>query len=106
MADATFKSGIEKVMDKLSLGGSTPEPSAEVVQALRSKFDAVGQGHLFTFWDDLPSAEKAVFFEQLSKFEPERIAVRIFKPLLVFRLCSVCGEETIGGALSLYRAAG
>ncbi|KAF8254048.1 nucleotide-diphospho-sugar transferase [Wilcoxina mikolae CBS 423.85] len=74
MASATIKSGVEKVMDKLSLGDSTKEPSAEDVQALRSKFDAVGQGHLFTFWDDLPSAEKVVFFEQLSKFDPERIA--------------------------------
>ena len=55
---------------------SSRAPSGNDVQTLRAKFEAVGQGHLFTFWDELSSAEKATFFEQLSKFNPERIAVR------------------------------
>ena len=54
---------------------SSREPSVGDVQTLRTKFEAVGQGHLFTFWDELSSAEKVTFFEQLSKFDPERIAV-------------------------------
>lgn len=71
---ATVKSGVEKVMDKISGNDSPKEPSAEEVQSLRGKFEAVGQGHLFTFWDELSAGEKATFYQQLSKFNPERVA--------------------------------
>jgi UDP-N-acetylglucosamine/UDP-N-acetylgalactosamine diphosphorylase len=78
---------IENVLNKLHLSDSLKEPAAEDVQSLRTKFEAVGQGHVFTFWDDLSSTEKAAFYEQLSKFNPERIAVRSrpLTPLLSHR---------------------
>lgn len=80
MAAAAVKSTINKALSSLSIIDSTPEPTAEAVQALRAQFEAVDQGHLFTFWDELTTAEKATLFAQLSKFEPERVAVHL--PLL------------------------
>jgi UDP-N-acetylglucosamine/UDP-N-acetylgalactosamine diphosphorylase len=71
---------VENVLNKLHLSDSLQEPAAEDVQSLRSKFEAVGQGHVFTFWDELSSTEKAAFYDQLSKFDPERIAVRSRPP--------------------------
>jgi len=74
---AAIQSGIERALDTLSLGGSAESPNEADVKALRLGFDTVGQGHVFSFWDDLSNSEKATLFAQLSKFEPERIAVRI-----------------------------
>lgn len=71
---AAFQSGVEKVFNKLSLGGNVEPPNDADVKALRLSFETVGQGHVFSFWDDLSDSEKASFFAQLSKFEPERIA--------------------------------
>lgn len=69
-----MSAAVEKVLNKLHLSDSLQEPSAEDVQTLRAKFEAVGQGHVLTFYDELSSTEKASFYEQLSKFDPSRIA--------------------------------
>lgn len=51
------------------------EPAHEEVQALVEQFASVGQEHLFTFWDELSSEEKASLWQQLKTFDIQRIAV-------------------------------
>jgi UDP-N-acetylglucosamine/UDP-N-acetylgalactosamine diphosphorylase len=46
--------------------------------ALKSKFEAAGQGHLFTFWDQLAPADQAKLGQQLAAIEPSRV-IRIFE---------------------------
>ncbi|CCX08913.1 UTP-glucose-1-phosphate uridylyltransferase [Pyronema domesticum] len=50
------------------------EPAHEEVQALVEQFASVGQEHLFTFWDELSSEEKASLWQQLKTFDIQRIA--------------------------------
>ncbi|PUU72176.1 nucleotide-diphospho-sugar transferase [Tuber borchii] len=71
---AAVKQGIENTLTKLSLG-SNAEPSSEAVKDLKAKFSGVSQGHVFTFYDDLSTSEKAALFEQLSNMDPQRISV-------------------------------
>jgi len=67
---------VQKAIGRLAVDSpSSGEPSANDVQSLRAKFEAVGQGHLFNFWDQLSAGEKSVFYKQLAKFEPERVTV-------------------------------
>jgi UDP-N-acetylglucosamine/UDP-N-acetylgalactosamine diphosphorylase len=49
------------------------EPSAEEFQQLQKKYDAAGQGHVFAFVSELPTAEKSRLFHQLNNFDPTRI---------------------------------
>lgn len=76
---AAVKSGVESVLNRLSLGGdSAPEvhaPSDEAVKELKQKFADVEQDHVFAFFDDLTTAEKAALFQQLSNMNPKRISV-------------------------------
>jgi len=70
---AAVQSGVEKVLNKLSLGDSSDPPSVEQVQELRAKYAAVDQDHVFAFWDKLSNSEKASFFQQLSSINPEKV---------------------------------
>jgi UDP-N-acetylglucosamine/UDP-N-acetylgalactosamine diphosphorylase len=72
---ATVKSGVENVMNKFSLGSSAQEPSPEALQELKAKFSSVGQDHVFNFYDELSTADKAALFQQLSNMDPQRISV-------------------------------
>ncbi|TGZ85376.1 nucleotide-diphospho-sugar transferase [Ascodesmis nigricans] len=65
-------STVKATLDKLS--SHVDEPSQGAVDALRKRFEAVGQGHVFTFWDELSKSEKAEFFKQLEGIDPERVA--------------------------------
>ncbi|KAM0262863.1 hypothetical protein ACHAQJ_001454 [Trichoderma viride] len=59
------------------------EPSSEAVSELKEKYTKADQGHVFTFYDSLSTAEKATFFEQLSGFDPayiNKIADRALNP--------------------------
>lgn len=46
---------------------------AEELQALREKYAKAGQDQVFTFYDQLDTAEKAALFQQLSGFNPDYI---------------------------------
>ncbi|KAK8162397.1 nucleotide-diphospho-sugar transferase [Phyllosticta citrichinensis] len=73
---AAVKDLAQNVLGKLNIGssGAPPkEPSAEELQALREKYTKAGQGQVFTFYDQLDTAEKATLFQQLSGFNPEHI---------------------------------
>lgn len=43
------------------------------VVALRKKYEAAGQSHVFKFWDDLSPEEQGEFVNQLSKLDVERV---------------------------------
>ncbi|KAH8883826.1 nucleotide-diphospho-sugar transferase [Thozetella sp. PMI_491] len=66
---------MDKVKEILHLGGApaAQEPSAEALAALRAKYEAAKQGHVFTFYDSLSTSEKAALFTQLSLFDPDYI---------------------------------
>ncbi|KAJ5605118.1 hypothetical protein N7510_010272 [Penicillium lagena] len=49
------------------------EPSAEELQALQKQYADAGQGHVFTFIDEVSPVEKARLFHQLANFNPTRI---------------------------------
>jgi len=50
-----------------------PQPTADELQQLRSKYEESGQGQVFAFYDSLGSLEKAAFYQQLSAFDPHYI---------------------------------
>ena len=43
------------------------------VVALRKKFQAAGQGHVFQFWDDLTLEDQGTYLHQLSALDVERV---------------------------------
>ena len=43
------------------------------VNKLKSQFEGAGQGHVFTFYDELSESEKEAFFNQLLKIDPVRV---------------------------------
>ena len=54
-------------------GASPKVPSEEEVQDLKERYKKAGQDHVFAFYDDLSTPEKATLYEQLSGFDPARI---------------------------------
>ena len=69
---------MEKILKKVGLGSSdegapAQEPSQEEVQGLREKYEKAGQEQVFTFYDELNTAEKAGLVERLSTINPEYI---------------------------------
>ncbi|KAL2271033.1 hypothetical protein VTJ83DRAFT_404 [Remersonia thermophila] len=49
------------------------EPTPEQLAALKSKYEAAGQGQVFTFYDSLSSEEKTALYKQLAAFDPDYI---------------------------------
>jgi UDP-N-acetylglucosamine/UDP-N-acetylgalactosamine diphosphorylase len=43
------------------------------IDALRARYDAAGQGHLFTFWPQLPEPDRAALASQLEVLDIERV---------------------------------
>ncbi|KAL8766037.1 MAG: hypothetical protein Q9209_007066 [Squamulea sp. 1 TL-2023] len=71
---ATFNN----LLDKLHLtskeeGVPAAEPTEGALKELRQKYAQAGQDHVFTFYDDLSTAEKAGLFERLKSFDPKHI---------------------------------
>jgi UDP-N-acetylglucosamine/UDP-N-acetylgalactosamine diphosphorylase len=48
------------------------------VESLRQRYEAAGQGHLFTFWPRLSETERSMLLDQLSNLDIERVN-RIYK---------------------------
>lgn len=64
--------------------GTHAAPAPDAVAQLRQKYTDADQGHVFTFYDTLPSDEQAALYSQLSGFDPVRIneyAQRALKPV-------------------------
>jgi UDP-N-acetylglucosamine/UDP-N-acetylgalactosamine diphosphorylase len=78
MTDSISKA-IHSLVDALPGIGSkdktppVPEPKAEDVKELREKYEKAKQGHVFAFYDDLSTAEKASLYSQAKDFDPEHI---------------------------------
>ncbi|KEY65112.1 hypothetical protein S7711_04202 [Stachybotrys chartarum IBT 7711] len=67
---------MQAIKEMLHMGSSnaTPaEPSAETLSELKSKYEKAGQDHVFTFYDSLPSSDKALLYQQLAGFDPAHI---------------------------------
>ncbi|KAI8990637.1 nucleotide-diphospho-sugar transferase [Trametes punicea] len=43
------------------------------IDSLRQRYEAAGQGHLFTFWDDLTEPEREAFRAQLEALDVDRV---------------------------------
>ncbi|KAK8146076.1 UDP-N-acetylglucosamine pyrophosphorylase [Beauveria asiatica] len=64
-------------------GTARSEPTPDAVAELKQKYTDAHQGHVFNFYDQLNTDQKATLFEQLSNFDPVRIneyAQRALKP--------------------------
>lgn len=76
---------MEQVKEFLHLGHGhkqTPKPPTdEQLASLREKYSKAGQGHVFTFYDDLSSSDKASLYHQLSLFDPSYISELASKAL-------------------------
>lgn len=71
---ATFNN----LLDRLHLtskeeGVPATEPTQEELKELRDNYAKAGQDHVFTFYDDLSTSEKAGLFERLKSFDPQYI---------------------------------
>lgn len=75
---------MEQVKEFLHLSNDkqTPKPPTdEQLSSLREKYTKAGQGHVFTFYDDLSTSDKASLYSQLSLFDPSYIAELASKAL-------------------------
>lgn len=61
-----------------------------VADALRARYDAAGQGHLFTFWPQLSESDRAALAAQLEALDIERIN-RVYK-------LAISTEQSAGAA--------
>ncbi|KAI9188027.1 UDP-N-acetylglucosamine pyrophosphorylase [Blastocladiella emersonii ATCC 22665] len=43
------------------------------ISTLKAKYEAAGQGHVFTYWDSLAEAEQAEYAAQLAAIDPARV---------------------------------
>lgn len=69
---------MEKILNKVGLATKNEappaqEPSQEQLKEVREKYEKAGQEQVFTFYDELSTAEKAALFEQLSSINPAYI---------------------------------
>ncbi|KAF2753145.1 UTP-glucose-1-phosphate uridylyltransferase [Pseudovirgaria hyperparasitica] len=55
------------------IGESATVPSTDELTELREKYEKTGQGHVFTFYDELDATGKTSLYEQLANFDPEYI---------------------------------
>lgn len=77
---------VNNLLEKLNLSSSeqkapVQEPSAEDVEALRTKYKKSGQDHVFKFYDELEIEAKAALYDQLNSIDPDRINVLADKAL-------------------------
>jgi UDP-N-acetylglucosamine/UDP-N-acetylgalactosamine diphosphorylase len=75
---ASIKDTVNNLLSKLSLGSGdegvvAKEPTEQELKELREKYARADQEQVFTFYDDLPVAEKRSLFDRLSSINPEYI---------------------------------
>ncbi|KAI0253210.1 UDP-N-acetylglucosamine diphosphorylase [Lactifluus subvellereus] len=64
------------------------------IDALRARYDAAGQGHLFTFWPQLSETERATLAAQLEAIDIERVN-RIYTKAVSAEQILATAEEAI-----------
>jgi UDP-N-acetylglucosamine/UDP-N-acetylgalactosamine diphosphorylase len=77
---------VNTVLEKLHItspdtGAPAQEPSTDDLKQLQEKYEKAKQDHVFAFYSDLDTADKAALFEQLQGFDPDRINVLADKAL-------------------------
>ena len=77
---------VNTLMERLNLksaddGSPSQEPNADELQTLRAKYEKANQDHVFAFYDELNTQEKATLYAQLQSFDPDRINVLADKAL-------------------------
>ncbi|KAI1609123.1 UDP-N-acetylglucosamine pyrophosphorylase [Exophiala viscosa] len=77
---------VNSLLERLNLTSSThgapaQEPAEDELKTLRQKYEKAKQEHVFAFYDQLNTQEKASLFDQLSTFDPDRINVLADKAL-------------------------
>lgn len=78
---------LNNVMSALHLGGKKEDsepppqpPPADELKELREKYEKAGQGHVFTYYDELKPEEKGTLYQQLLPIDPEHINEITGKP--------------------------
>ncbi|KAK0509050.1 hypothetical protein JMJ35_008421 [Cladonia borealis] len=71
-------STMNKILDKLNIsskdeGVPAKEPTEQQLKDLRERYSQAGQEHVFAFYDELSTAEKAGLYERLSFIDPNYI---------------------------------
>lgn len=69
---------MEKILSKVGFGPKdegvpAQDPSQEELKEVKAKYEKAGQEQVFTFYDELTTAEKAELFERLSSINPDYI---------------------------------
>jgi UDP-N-acetylglucosamine/UDP-N-acetylgalactosamine diphosphorylase len=77
---------VNNLLEKLNLtsptsGAPAKQPSAEDLQELKDKYEKSQQDHVFAFYDELDTEEKAALYDQLQTIDPHRINVLADKAL-------------------------
>ena len=71
-------STMNRILDKLNLsskdeGVPAKEPTEQQLKDLRERYSRAGQEQVFTFYDELSTAEKAGLYDRLSSIDPSHI---------------------------------
>lgn len=64
------------------------------IDTLRARYEAAGQGHLFTFWPQFSETERAELAAQLEALDIERVN-RVYKKAISAEQSAATGEEAI-----------
>ena len=69
---------MEKVLNTFHLGSKdkgapTKEPTEQELEEVKERYGKAGQGQVFSFYDELPTAEKAGLYERLVSIDPNHI---------------------------------
>ena len=77
---------VNNLLEKLNLSSSEQkaparEPPKDDLEALREKYEKAAQEHVFAFYDELSTDDKAALFDQLQGIDPHRINVLADKAL-------------------------
>lgn len=75
---AALKESVQNILSKLSLASKdddipAKEPAEQELKELREEYARAGQDHVFTFYDELSTAEKSTLFDRLSSINPDHI---------------------------------
>lgn len=63
------------------------------ITALRARYDAAGQSHLFTFWDELKPEEQGALAQQLQALDVDRVNA-VFKKAIEADAAAQAGGES------------
>ena len=76
---SAVKDTVNNLLERLHLSptsssASPPkEPTTEEFKEIQSKYEDAGQAHVFTFWEELSSADKGSLYQQLNAIDPKHI---------------------------------